>query len=103
MISGGIDFIFRVFGGKLPTKIKVLILKLDISLKAIYCHIVDWWYPPTHNSGIKINIDFNAMRCAIWYDLHNLKNVKNSYGGRSDTFSSCRLKVTFLHGCFSHI
>ena len=21
------------------------------------------------------------MRCAIWYDLYNLKNVKNTHGG----------------------
>ena len=21
------------------------------------------------------------MRCAIWYDLYNFKNVKNSHGG----------------------
>ena len=23
----------------------------------------------------------NVMRYAIWYHLHNLKNVKNTYGG----------------------
>ena len=22
----------------------------------------------------------NMMRCAIWYELHNLKNVKNTHG-----------------------
>ena len=25
--------------------------------------------------------EFNVMRCAIWYNLHNLKNVKNTHGG----------------------
>ena len=30
------------------------------------------------------------MRCAIWYYLCNLKNVKNNYGG-----------VLLLHVCFS--
>ena len=24
---------------------------------------------------------FIVMRCAIWYHLHNLKNVKNTHGG----------------------
>ena len=23
----------------------------------------------------------NVMRCAIWYHLHNLKNMKNTHGG----------------------
>ena len=23
----------------------------------------------------------NVMRCAIWYHLYNLKNVKNTHGG----------------------
>ena len=26
-------------------------------------------------------IIFDEMRCAIWYHLHNLKNVKNTHGG----------------------
>ena len=24
----------------------------------------------------------NKMLCTIWYQLHNLKNMKNSYGGK---------------------
>ena len=35
-----------------------------------------------------------AMRCAIWYHLHNLKNVKDTHGGAT------LLKVTLL-GFFS--
>ena len=31
-----------------------------------------------------------AMRCAIWYHLYNLKNVKNMHG----------VLLTLLHGCF---
>ena len=37
------------------------------------------------------------MRCAIWYYLCNLKNVKNTHGG----VLLFVLKVTLLHGCFS--
>ena len=46
------------------------------------------------------------MRCAIWYHLHNLKNVKNTRGGvlllvklqaKACNFT---VKVTLLHGCF---
>ena len=36
-----------------------------------------------------------VMRCAIWYHLCNLKNVKNTHGGV--------LKVALLHGCFSRV
>ena len=35
------------------------------------------------------------MRCAIRYHLYNFKNVKNTRGG-------VLLKLTLLHGCFSH-
>ena len=34
------------------------------------------------------------MRCAIWYHLQKIKNVKNTNGG-------VLLKVTLLHGCVS--
>ena len=37
-----------------------------------------------------------VMRCAIWYHLHNLKNVKNTHGG-----AVLLVKVSFLHECFS--
>ena len=47
------------------------------------------------------------MFCAIWYHLHNLKNVKKN-PWRSVTVSkvvgqkpATLLKVTLLHGCFS--
>ena len=39
-----------------------------------------------------------VMRCAVWYHLHNLKNVKNTHGG---VLLATLLKVTLLHGCFS--
>ena len=47
------------------------------------------------------------MRCAIWYHLHNLKNVKNAHGGVLILVKlqvlACdfTLKLTLLHGCFS--
>ena len=37
------------------------------------------------------------MRCAIWYHLHNFKNVKNTHGGVL-LLERC-IKVTLLHGC----
>ena len=45
------------------------------------------------------------MRCAIWYHLYNLKNVKNTHGGvlllvKLQALATL-LKVTLLHGCFS--
>ena len=51
------------------------------------------------------------MRCAIWYPLCNLKNVKNAHGGVLPLVVKLQvalvvklatlLKVTFLHLCFS--
>ena len=41
-----------------------------------------------------------VMRCAIWYHVYNLKNVKNTHGGL--LLLATLLKVTLLHGCFSH-
>ena len=43
----------------------------------------------------------------IWYHLYDIRNSKSTYGGVL-LLISCRLepatliKVTFLHGCFSH-
>ena len=37
-----------------------------------------------------------VMRCAIWYHLYNLKNVKNTHGEPASL-----LKLTLLHECFS--
>ena len=44
-----------------------------------------------------------VVRCAIWYHLYNLKNVKNTYGGvlLLVKLVADLLKVTLLHGCFS--
>ena len=45
-----------------------------------------------------------VMRCAIWYHLYNLLNVKNTYGGVLLFVSlqaKSQLKVTLLHECFS--
>ena len=46
------------------------------------------------------------MRCAIWYHLYNLKNVKNSHGGvliltRFRLKPATLLKLTLLHWYFS--
>ena len=45
------------------------------------------------------------MRCAIWYHLYNLKNVKSSHRGvlllvKLQATAATLLKVTLLHGCF---
>ena len=37
-----------------------------------------------------------VVRCAIWYRLYNLNNVKNTPGG-----ALILLYLTLLHGCFS--
>ena len=42
------------------------------------------------------------MRCAIWYDLNNLKNVKSTHGRVLLLLKLQKaLKVTLLHGCIS--
>ena len=45
------------------------------------------------------------MLCAIWYNLHNLKNLKNTHGGMillvKLLHPTTLLKVTLLYGCFS--
>ena len=45
------------------------------------------------------------MRCAIWYHLYDLKNVKNNHGEvlflvklQAKAYNS--IKVTLIHGCF---
>ena len=40
-----------------------------------------------------------VVRCAIWYYLHNLKNVKNTHGG----VLILALKLTLLRSCFSRL
>ena len=43
-----------------------------------------------------------VVRCAIWYYLYNLKNVKNTHGGVLTLVQAATLlKSTLLHGCFS--
>ena len=43
-----------------------------------------------------------AVRCAIWYHLYNLKNVKNTYGGVLTLAEPATLlKLTLPHRCFS--
>ena len=34
----------------------------------------------SENSPLPIQIQLSVMRCAIWYHLYNLKNVKNTHG-----------------------
>ena len=43
----------------------------------------------------------NVMRCAIWYHLYNLKNLKNADGGVLILVPATLLKLTLLCGCFS--
>ena len=44
----------------------------------------------------------NMMRCAIWYYLYDLKDVKDTHGGVLILVKPATLlKLTFLHGCFS--
>ena len=40
-------------------------------------------------------------RCAIWYHLHNLKNMKNTHRGVLILQPASLLKLTLFHGCFS--
>ena len=47
-----------------------------------------------------------VVRCAIWYHLYNLKNVKNAHGGllilaKLQALPATLLKLTLLHGYFS--
>ena len=44
-----------------------------------------------------------VLRCAIWYHLYNLKNMKNIHGGVSILQPATLLKSTLLHGCFSRV
>ena len=49
----------------------------------------------------KLNIRvLNVVRCAIWYHLYNLKNVKNTHGGLLILVNLQAVKLTLLHGCF---
>ena len=46
------------------------------------------------------------MRCAIWYHLHNFKNVKNTHGGvlhlvKLQALACNSTKSKLLHECFS--
>ena len=50
------------------------------------------------------NISYRAfvMRCAIWYHLYSLKNMKNTHGGVLILVRlQALLKSTLLHGYFS--
>ena len=52
----------------------------------------------------KFSISINylyEMLYTIWYHLYNLKNVKSTHGGVLLLVKLQKLKVTFLHGCFS--
>ena len=41
------------------------------------------------------------MRCAMWYHLYNLKNVKNTHAGVLLLVKPATLlKVTLFQGCF---
>ena len=42
-----------------------------------------------------------VVRCAIWYHLYNLKDVKNTHGGVLSLVPATLLKSTLLHECFS--
>ena len=43
----------------------------------------------------------HVIRCAIWYNLYNFENMKNSHGGVLRFEPAILLRVTLLHGCFS--
>ena len=44
----------------------------------------------------------HVMRFTIWDHLYNLKNVKNTHRGLLILLKLQALKLTLLHGCFSH-
>ena len=55
---------------------------------------------------LKTRETLNVLRCAIWYDLHNLQNVENTPDGmillvKLQGKPRILLKVIFLHGCFT--
>ena len=43
----------------------------------------------------------NETLCTIWYHLYNLKNMKNTHGGKSKAAAATSLKGILLRGCFS--
>ena len=48
----------------------------------------------------------DGLRCAIWYHLHNLKNMKNTHGEvlilvKLQAKPATLLKLALLYGCFS--
>ena len=55
-------------------------LSIFAKIPAISCSLLesdgqDPKYAPSKHGGL-----FYMMRCANWYHLHNLKNVKNTHG-----------------------
>ena len=54
------------------------------------------------NSVFYIDCTIIVMRCAIWYHLYNLKNVKNTHRGVLFLVKlQAEAKLTLLHECFS--
>ena len=58
-----------------------------------FCHL-------QNNVKNFLMIFYYVMFCATWYHLHNFKNVKNT--DERELKHETWLKVTLLHGCFSH-
>ena len=50
---------------------------------------------------LDIYLNKYVMRCAMWYHLYNLKNVKSTHGGVLLLVKFQAFKVKLLHGCFS--
>ena len=51
----------------------------------------------------KLDNEVYEMLCAIWYHLHNFKNVKNTHGGvllLVELTKKALLKVTLIYECF---
>ena len=49
---------------------------------SVFCKdFVNINYKNSHTVTKRLYVAAYVMRCAIWYDVHNSKNVKNTHGG----------------------
>ena len=93
--DGKYEMRVQVVGSQIKKETEIL-----VGSKWYYKESKQDWHQIQH--GILSGYDIPMMRCAIWYHLHNLKNVTNTHGGVLLLGKPATLlKVTLLHGCFS--
>ena len=56
-------------------------VKTKIGFYILFCYEVNRQDRPDTITMKYYKKDIHVMRCAIWYHLHNFKNVKNTHGG----------------------